>query len=487
MEFETQALLERGLLTPVAMAAADQRTIDSGTARGTLIARAARAAFRVLRAQFTRRPVTVLCGPGQNGEDGWMLAALLADAGWPLEIIDLGGGLQIDDAAPEGLASYVRPSGVFDPAPTSLVVDAVLGAGLARPVTGEIAHVFEKLNKAEVQVLAIDLPSGIDGATGEARGQAVEADVTVTFHRLKPGHLLGDGADHAGRIFLCDIGIAPEAEDMTAVWNAPCLWKDGLRGNTRETHKYARGHVCVIGGPGLQGGAARLSARAASVSGAGAVTYLSPLSGAEFAAASFDAVMVKPLGDREALDAFLKERVGAVVLGPGMGHADKAEIVVETVLETKLPCVLDADALTLYEGRTEEFFDRLHGDCVLTPHEGEFSRLFPDLKGDKRIRTEKAAELSGATVLLKGSTTVIAKTGKPTVISSHGGPELATAGSGDVLAGLIGGFLAKGMTPVKAAAAGAWVHADAARGASPSLNADHLPARIVSVMDALTG
>ncbi|MEO1041400.1 MAG: NAD(P)H-hydrate dehydratase [Pseudomonadota bacterium] len=486
MEFETQAFLERGLLTPVAMAAADQRTIDAGTARGTLIARAARSVFRILRAQFTRRPVTVLCGPGQNGEDGWMLAALLADAGWPLEIIDLGGGLQIDDPAPEGLASYVRPSGIFAPTSSSLIVDAVLGAGLARPVSGEIARVFEKLNQSDAKVLAIDLPSGIDGATGEVRGQAVHADVTVTFHRLKPGHLIGDGAELSGRIFLCDIGIAPEADDASAVWNAPCLWRDSLCGLVRETHKYARGHVCVIGGPGLKGGAARLSARAASVSGAGAVTYLSPLSGAEFAAATFDAVMVKPLGDREALDAFLRDRVGAVVLGPGMGHAEKAEEAVKAVLETKLPCVLDADALTLYEGRTDELFEHLHGACVLTPHEGEFSRLFPDLSGDKRIRTEKAAELSGATVLLKGSTTVIAKTGEPTVISSHGSPALATAGSGDVLAGLIGGFLAKGVTPVKAAAAGAWVHADAARDAGPSLNADHLPARIVSVMEALS-
>ncbi|MEM6746119.1 MAG: NAD(P)H-hydrate dehydratase [Pseudomonadota bacterium] len=485
MEFETQAVLERGLVTPAAMAAADQRTIDAGTPRGKLIARAARAVFRVLRGQFTRRPVTVLCGPGQNGEDGWMLAALLAEAGWPLEIIDLGGGLDAEHAAPDGLTAYIRPSGVFDPAPSGLVIDAVLGAGLARPVSGENARVIEKLNASKAQVLAIDLPSGIDGATGEIRGTAVRADVTVTFHRLKPGHLLGAGAEHAGRVFLCDIGIDPQADDMGAIWNAPCLWRDDLCTTVRETHKYQRGHVCVIGGPGLKGGAGRLSARAASVSGAGAVTFLSPLSGAEFAAASFDAVMVKPLREGEALEAFLSDRVGAVVLGPGMGHADKAAEVVETVLKSKRPCVLDADALTLYEGRTEEFFEMLHGSCVLTPHEGEFSRLFPDLKGDKRIRTEKAAELSGAAVLLKGPTTVISKTGEPTVMSNHGTPALATAGSGDVLAGLIGGFLAKGLTPVKAAAAGAWVHADAARGAGPGLNADQLPQRIVSVLEAL--
>ncbi|MEO1657293.1 MAG: NAD(P)H-hydrate dehydratase [Pseudomonadota bacterium] len=487
MEFETQAVLERGLVTPAAMAAADQRTIDAGTPRGKLIARAARAAFRVLRAQFTQRPVTVLCGPGQNGEDGWMIAALLADAGWPLEIIDLGGGLDVDDAAPNGLTAYLRPSGVFDPAPSSLVIDAILGAGLARPVSGENARVIEKLNASRAKVLAIDLPSGIDGATGETRGTAVRADVTVTFHRLKPGHLLGAGAEHSGRVFLCDIGIDPQADDMSAIWNAPCLWKDDLGQVDRETHKYQRGHVCVIGGPGLKGGAARLSARAASVSGAGAVTYLSPLSGAEFAAASFDAVMVKPLGDADALATFLKDRVGAVVLGPGMGHADQAFGSVTAVLESGLPCVLDADALTLFEGRTDEFFDKLHGQCILTPHEGEFSRLFPDLTGDKRLRTEKAAELSGAAVLLKGPTTVIAKTGEPTVMSTHGTPALATAGSGDVLAGLIGGFLAQGLTPVKAAAAGAWVHADAARDAGPGLNADHLPPRIISVLEGLAG
>ncbi len=487
MEFEAQTVLERGLVAPAAMTAADQRTIDAGTPRGQLIARAARGAFRILRAQFTRRPVTVICGPGQNGEDGWMIAALLAEAGWPLEIIDLGSDLDAEDASPDGLAGYVRPSGVFDPAPTSLVVDAILGAGLARPITGEHARVIEKLNASQAKVLSIDLPSGIDGATGEVRGTAVAADVTVTFHRLKPGHLLGEGAARSGRVFLCDIGITPEADDVSALWNAPSLWQDGLCTIDRDAHKYARGHVCIIGGPGLKGGAARLSARAASVSGAGVVTYLSPLSSAEFAATSFDAVMVKPLLEGEALEESLKDRVGAVVLGPGMGHSDKIADALDLILASKLPCVLDADALTLYEGRTEEFFEKLHGGCILTPHEGEFARLFPDLEGDQRVRTEKAAERTGATVLLKGPTTVIAKASEPTVLSSHGTPALATAGSGDVLAGLIGGLLAKGLTPVKAASAGAWIHADAARDAGPGLNADHLPERIVSVLERLAG
>lgn len=482
MAFDVEAMRLRALVPPAAMAKADERTIEAGTPRATLIARAARACLRVLRSQFTRRPVIVLAGPGHNGEDGLALAELLIEAGWPVTIIDLGGS---ERQIKNSLTSHLRPSGTFAPGPDCLVVDALFGAGLSRPVEGEAKSLIEKIEGSGAAIMAIDLPSGIDGATGEVLGVAPEADVSVTFHRLKPGHLIGEGARRAGRLFLCDIGILGSEEDAAALHNTPSLWRGHLAPERRETHKYARGHVVVVGGPGLKGGAARLSARAASVSGAGAVTFMTPLSAAEFAGTAFDAVMVGLLNSPDDLEAMLDAKATSVVLGPGMGHGKLARACLDVALESGLPTLLDADALTLYEDAPETLFAKVHEACVLTPHEGEFARLFAGISGDKLLRTKEAAKRAGAIVLLKGSTTVIAGDALP-VINTNGSPALATAGSGDVLSGLIGGLLAKGIAPQEAAAMGAWIHAEAARNASPSLNADQLPERIAKVIGELS-
>ncbi|MEM9809610.1 MAG: NAD(P)H-hydrate dehydratase [Pseudomonadota bacterium] len=482
MEFLASSARERALLSPAAMAVADQRAIDAGTPRGTLVSRAARACFRILRSQFTRRPVTVLCGPGNNGEDGLMLAALLAEADWPLTVVDLDGASHDDHATKRSLASHLRPSGTFFPKSEMLVVDALFGAGLTRAITGEAAALVQRVAESDAKVLAMDLPSGLDGATGQVRGVAAPADVTVTFHRLKPGHLLEAGPALCGRVFLCDIGIAAQDDDATALWNDPLLWADAITAIPRDIHKYARGHTVVIGGPGLRGGAGRLAARAASVSGAGAVTYFTPVSAAQFAASQFDAVMVRSLTHREALDDFLRERATSVVIGPGLGHSERARDLLDAVLGSGLPCVLDADALTLDEASPDNLYAKLHDACVLTPHEGEFARLFAGLSGDKLSRTQEASSRAGATVLLKGPATVIAKPDACPVINTHSAPELATAGSGDVLAGLIGGFLSQGHGPLRAASAGAWIHGAAAQGAGPGLNAEALPSRIADVL-----
>jgi NAD(P)H-hydrate epimerase len=484
MAFDPQAVLRRMLVTPAGMAGADKRAIEGGVSEKTLIARAADALFRVLRAEFTRRPVIVLAGPGNNGEDGLALAARLQEAEWPVTIID---ALTEDPAArarPYGLERALRPSGIFEPGEQDLVIDALFGAGLSRAIEGEAAALVQKLNQSPAPVLAVDIPSGIDGATGISLGSSVVADMTVTFHRLKPGHLMGDGAELSGRLYLRDIGIEAQEADAEALHNDPSLWRHRLGPQDRDTHKYARGHCAVIGGPGLKGGAARLSARGAKVSGAGAVTFLTPLSAAEFAASRFDAVMVKPLSDPDELEEFLGERVSSVVIGPGMGHGHLSADCLTVVLESGLPCVLDADALTLYEDNPETLFEMLHEDCVLTPHEGEFARLFPDVEGDKLSRARAGAARAGATVLLKGTTTAIAGGGLP-LLSTAGTAALATAGSGDVLAGLIGGLLAQGLGPCEAAAAGAWLHGAAGRQAGPGLHADALPDAITETLRAL--
>lgn len=484
MGFDREAMQRQALLTPDGMQAADRRTIAGGTPVGTLVARAARAIFRILRAHFTRRPVTILCGPGQNGEDGLMLAALLDEAGWSVTLHLLDAGVMDESETPSGLMRLLRPTGTFQPERGTLVVDALFGAGLNRPLEGDAKLLIERLAGSGASVLAVDLPSGIDGATGEVLGVAVKADVTVSFHRAKPGHFLGEGRRLSGKLFIADIGIVPHKDDASALLNSPALWEHSLPVDDGDTHKYARGHVAVVGGPGLKGGAARLAARAASVSGAGAVTYLAPLSGAEFAASQFDAVMVKPLASPEDLRKQIEGTASAIVIGPGMGHGRLASDCLTAALESGLPCVLDADALTLYEDTPHVLFGKLHEKCILTPHEGEFRRLFPGLDGDRLSRAKNASARAGARVLLKGSTTVIAGGIYP-VLNTNGSAALATAGSGDTLAGLIGGFMARGIAPDIAAAAGTWVHAEAARGAGPGFNADQLAPRIAKVLEDL--
>jgi NAD(P)H-hydrate epimerase len=214
------------------------------------------------------------------------------------------------------------------------------------------------------------------------------------------------------------------------------------------------------------------------------VTFFTPVSSAEFAAASFDAVMVRALKDLDVLQEALDGHVSAVVIGPGMGHSAFAKDLLRLVLESKLPAVLDADALTLHEAQPDTLFEMLHGDCVLTPHEGEFKRLFGELEGSKLSRAEKAAGTAGAVVLLKGSTTVIAG-GELSVLNTTGSPALATAGSGDTLAGLIGGFQAQGLDAASAASAGAYVHGLAGFSGGPSLTADELPWRIADTLNSI--
>lgn len=478
----------RAVVAPAAMARADARTIAAGTPQLTLVERAARACYRVLRSRYPRQLVTLLCGPGQNGEDGLVLARMLTEAGWPIEVMRLNGDEPLDEARHGALTAHLRPTGVFAPSGGELVVDALFGAGLSRPLEGEALALVERLNASGARVLGVDLPSGIDGATGAVLGDAPLCDASVTFHRLKPGHLLGAGAERVGKVFLTDIGVAHDDQDTAALWNHPSLWRQCFPPIDRDTHKYRRGGVAVIGGPGLRGGAARLAARAASVSGAGAVTFLSPVSAAEYAAAMFDAVMVRRLVGPDDLEAALAEKTRSVVIGPSMGHTEGAAQRLHQVLAKGLPTVVDADALTLHADAPDTLFERLHEGCVLTPHEGEFARLFPDLSGDRLSRAQEAAERAGATVLLKGATTVIAAPGERPVLNTLAGPALATAGSGDCLAGVIGALLAQGLDSLAAASAGAWVHAQAGRRAPLSLTADDLPERLgkayAAVMDA---
>ncbi|WP_031551946.1 NAD(P)H-hydrate dehydratase [Parvularcula oceani] len=463
------------VLLPQSMAAVDAAAISAGADGYALMRRAGGACVRVIRGRFSRRPVSILCGPGQNGGDGWVIAEALRQAGWPVRVHSL---VQVDALA--GAARQAAERAMIAPEPlealeveeAGLVVDALFGTGLTRDLEGAARAVIERVAATDLPVIAVDMPSGVDGATGEIRGAAAQVVLTVTFHMAKPGQLLWPGAGMCGDLLVADIGLAGGAPD--ALRNGPELWT--LPRPEAPTHKYERGHVVIFGGGPHSGGAARLSAHAAARAGAGAVTLAAPEEALGVYANHLDAIMVRDSGAPAKAGALVRNaKAKAAVIGPGAGRTDETRSRVLALLAQKTALVLDADALTVFEDTPDTLFAALSPETVLTPHEGEFSRLFGDIAGDKLTRCKAAAERAGATVLLKGPDTVIAAPGEVPVISDHSTPWLATAGAGDVLAGVIAALLAQGLPAREAAAAGAYIHGEAGRRGGAGLTADVLP------------
>lgn len=476
------------LVNPDRVADIDRRTIEAGTPGQVLMERAGAACTRVIQGRWPRRPVVVLAGPGNNGGDGWVIARRLHEEGWPVTVVsDWPAANLKGDAREAALRARMTPQplAALDLSGQPLVVDALFGAGLARDLEGEVRAVIEKVAAAGVPVLAVDLPSGLDGRTGAIRGVAPKAEATVTFEVAKPGHLLGAGLTSCGDLHILPIGLDLRADDADALRNGPALWRDALPLPPSAAHKYARGAVLAVAGPRHAGGAIRLAARAAAVSGAGAVTVAATPSAADIHAAHLDAIMVRIFRDEKELQELASsEKVRAVVVGPGLGTDEKAAARLDAVVAADRAMVLDADALTILAGREEPYAD-LPAGTVLTPHEGEFARLFPDLEGSALDRAQAAADRSGATVLLKGAVTVIATPGEKPILNAHATPYLATAGSGDVLAGIISGLRAQGVPAHSAAAAAAWLHGEAGRRGGPGLTADDLPSSLREALSAL--
>ncbi|MFO1169288.1 MAG: NAD(P)H-hydrate dehydratase, partial [Rhodoblastus sp.] len=380
-----------------------------------------------------------------------------------------------------------------------LVIDALFGAGLARDLDGEARMLVERVNAWRLArkgcVVAVDVPSGVDGTTGAIRGSAIEADATVTFFRLKPGHLLMPGRAQCGTINCAQIGIKAEVLRQISpqtFWNVPEFWRTSLPVPRIDAHKYARGHALVVSGGLSSTGAARLAARGALRAGAGLVTLASPGDALAVNAAALTAVMVRSSDGPAGLAAILADaRKNAVVLGPGLGVGEATCALVETALasgEAKRACVLDADALTSFAGAPERLFaaiGKANGPVVLTPHAGEFARLFGCGEGSKLERTREAAKTSGAIVLFKGPDTVVAAPDGRATIASNAPAWLATAGSGDVLAGMICGLLAQGAPALEAASAAVWMHGEAANVFGPGLIAEDIPESLPKVWRAL--
>ena len=447
----------------------------SGLDTATLVGRAAHAAAAAIRAFAGAGDVLVACGPGINGSDGYGVAARLAAAGLTvrcLSIADPRGASAVAAAA----AWHGAVVGLADATPGTLFVDAVFGAGLRAPIDADLRARLATLAAAARYRVALDLPSGIDGDSGADRGPFARADLTIAFGALKPGHLLHPGRDWCGRLVVADLGI-DTASTMARI-AAP-----DARIPAVDAYKLSRGAVLVLGGGFGAGGAARLTARAALRGGAGLVMLGVPADALAENAARCDAVMVGPLGDANPLAAMVAaRRYTAVAAGPGLGSAEWP--LLDALLATGLPAVLDAGVFTRFAGDVDALVARLRGPAVLTPHAGEFARLFGYLTGSKLDRAQAAAARSGAVVVLKGPDTVVAAPDGRAGVNDHATPWLATAGSGDVLTGVIAGRLAQGDAPFEAACAGMWLHGDAARRGGAGMTADDLPELVAQALRA---
>jgi ADP-dependent NAD(P)H-hydrate dehydratase / NAD(P)H-hydrate epimerase len=468
------------LLTTAEMAEADRLAIAGGTPGIALMENAGRA---VADSVCARHPpgaqVAVVAGPGNNGGDGFVAARVLAERGYRARVLLLGERSRLKGDAALAAQRWTGTCALAVPealAPADAVVDALFGAGLDRPVEGLARAMIEAMNGAPC-VHAVDLPSGINGTSGAMMGAAVNARETVTFFRRKTGHALLPGRLHCGNIRVADIGIPASVLDQIRprTWsNTPGLWGNDFPLPRVDGHKYSRGHAVVVSGGLASTGAARLAARGALRAGAGLVTIASPRDALAVNAATNLAIMVRQVDGAKELAEFLHDpRRNAVVLGPGGGVGATMRELVLAAVAGERAVVLDADALTSFAKNAEVLFGAIHSPCVLTPHEGEFARLFAG-SGSKLERACRAARTSGAVMLLKGNDTVIAAPNGRAAINPGAPPELATAGSGDVLAGIVVGLLAQGMPAFEAATAAVWLHAEAARRFGPGLIAEDL-------------
>jgi len=476
------------ILTVAEMTAADAAAIASGTLGITLMQRAGEGVAQSVIARFPKGPVIVLCGPGNNGGDGYVAARYLAEVGWPVTIAgtsraELKGDAATAAKAWTGTVETLSSAALSD---ATLVIDAFFGAGLKRPLDDAPRGLLRAAEARGLPIIAIDLPSGLAGDTGQPLDYAPKAALTVTFHRKKPAHVLEPGRSLCGAVVVIDIGLGTPKRSVLFE-NNPALWERRFPWPETDSHKSQRGHLMVVSGPATQTGAARLATRGGLRVGAGLVTLLSPPGAVLVNAAHLEAVMLKPFKDAQALGE-LATKANAVIIGPaaGVGEATRDNLLVLAARDAAL--LVDADALTSFKDDPETLFGVLNDRDVMTPHPGEFERVFPGVleASESRIAAAReAARRAGAVVLLKGADTVIAAPDGRAAVNPNGARWLATAGSGDVLAGLIGGLMAQDMAAFDAACAGAWIHGAAGTAFGPGLISEDLPGLVPAVLASL--
>lgn len=484
------------LLSSEQMRAAEAAAIEAGVSEAALMEAAGGKTAEIALKAWSKRPVAVLCGPGNNGGDGFVAARRLKEAGWPVKVGLLGKQQNLKGNAKLMAGLYGGEIAPLTPAildGTGLIVDALFGAGLSRPLEGDARAMADAVNAHAAPVLAVDIPSGVNADTGLVMGAAIQAVRTVTFFQKKPGHALFPGRAYCGAVDVVDIGITPEhaaAIKINFFENQPVLWARYFRRPSPMGHKYHRGLVFAVSGEAHRAGAARLSARGALRIGAGLVTVVSPTNALAANAAHLNAIMLRSADNAEDLSEILQsaEKYNvAALIGPatGVGAITKAQSL--AILKSKTAAVLDADALTSFVEDQGALFEALRPDDILTPHTGEFARLFPDISLDagKLAAAQQASRRAGAIIVLKGADTVVAAPDGRAAINVNAPADLATAGSGDVLAGFIAGLRAQGMPGFEAACAGVWFHGAAGQAAGPGLIAEDLPEAVPAVLRML--
>ena len=489
------------VLTTTEMERADRLTIAEGTPGFALMLSAGQAVAEAAMDLVEEGPILVVAGRGNNGGDGFVAAAELAARGREVSVILLCERDSLQGEAASAARGWKYPVLPFNPQAIgrpALIIDALFGAGLNRPVKGDPQQMIEAINANGAPVLSVDLPSGINGTSGAIMGVAVRAAETVTFFRRKPAHLLLPGRIHCGRVRVADIGIDArvlgEIQPQTFE-NVPQFWRKSFPVPQIDGQKYARGHAVVISGDLAATGAARMSARGALRAGAGLVTLAAPRDALAVNAAALTAVMLRATDTAvEFAELLTDKRLNACVIGPGAGVGARTRDFVLTALSAQRHLVLDADALTSFAEAPDHLFQPIKAlpdpQVVLTPHEGEFPRIFSDISNKHPLRSKlervrAAAERCGAVVLLKGPDTVVASPQGRATIAANAPPWLATAGAGDVLAGMIAGLLAQGVPAFEAACIGVWMHGEAAREAGPGLIAEDLPEVLPAVFRRL--
>ncbi len=477
------------ILTNSQVRAADAAAMAAGTPGLDLMTRAGQAVVRAVDARWPTGVVVVLCGPGANGGDGFVAAECLQAQGRTVRVAGMASPLAMKGDGALAAQAWSGPIERVSPAlfvGAAVIVDALFGAGLDRPLEAGVQTLLRAAAASGAPILAVDLPSGLNGDTGAPMGYAPPCAATVTFHRKKPAHVLLPGRDLCGEVIVADIGLEPP-RTANLLENNPGLWAGRMAWPTASAHKHVRGRVIVVSGDVAATGAARLAARGALRIGAGVVTVLTPPEALIVNGAHLEAVMLRPFETDMELEA-AAALVDAAVIGPAAGVNESTVSNLFALARTGAGLVIDADALTVFSEDPEEMFSVLDRDDVLTPHVGEFERLFPGLlkSSPERITAARAAaKRAGAVVLLKGSDTVIAAPDGRAVVNTNGSPWLATAGAGDVLAGFVAGLIAQGLDSFDAACAAVWIHAEAASVFGPGLISEDLPGLVPPVLARL--